>query len=138
MKDDDKEDPDFSQNSSSRNFQTSRTTRQSLAETSSGAGGKFPFIPIRTGRKKLNPSIMRCIVHIESKYKIGQRDTEGIFVDIARMVFNQPYTNSPDFNDDNLEAGVVEEDAGEDEDTERADEEAGPCQKKESTRRSDI
>ena len=44
---------------------------------------------------------MRAIVHIQSIYKISQRDTEGIFVDISRMVFNQPYTNCASFETDN-------------------------------------
>ena len=94
-------DPDFYQTSSSSNVKTDRRTRLDNKDTSKQSSGlKIPVIPIRTSRKKLNPVIMRAIVHIQSKYKLTQRDTEGVFVDISRMVYNQPYTNSPSFESD--------------------------------------
>ena len=113
-KDIEQNDSDFAQGSSSKIRQTDRTTRQDTDNISvQSSTHKFPSIPIRTSRKKLNPVIMRAVVHIQSKYKISQRDTEGIFVDISRMVFNQPYTNSASFETD-----ADEEDEDEVEETE--------------------
>ena len=76
------------------------TTRSSSsASVDSGRGGDTPVdsltrIPLRFGPRTLNPQIMRAIIHCQSTYKISDNDIEGIFVDIANMVFGQNWRKS--------------------------------------------
>ena len=130
---DDENDADFIKASTHNPVNSDRKTRQHQTEQEKDASEKtFPTIPIRTSRKKLNPDVMRAIVHIQSKYKISQRDTEGIFVDLSRMVFHQPYTNSPSYDSD---GGGAEDSDDEDENAADADPPATPLAEPEKKRR---
>ena len=56
----------------------------------------FPQIPIRTGRKSLNPELMLVFSHCLGTYKISENDLEGLLVDFANMVFKQNWIKSTD------------------------------------------
>ena len=64
--------------------------------TTSDKQSTFPQLPLRSGRKTLNPDIMLAFTHCLATYKVSERDLEGICVDIANMVFQQKWTNSGD------------------------------------------
>ena len=49
----------------------------------------FPLIPLRSGRYKLNPIVMKALVHCQSTYKASDNDIKGIVVDFMNMVDGQ-------------------------------------------------
>jgi hypothetical protein len=51
----------------------------------------FPKIKMRQGYRKLNLKVMSAMTHSQSRYKSSDRDAEGIFVDMGKMLFNQPW-----------------------------------------------
>ena len=61
---------------------------------------EFPQIPLRTGRNKLNPIVMKAIVHCQSTYKISDNDIRGVIVDFMHMVCGQKWEKEAVFDSD--------------------------------------
>ena len=78
----------------------------------------FPQIPIRFGRKTLNPKLKTAIVHIQSTYEVSDHDVMGTCVDLANMIFGQNWIkeNESDVESDDDDTGFEEEDNGKPED----------------------
>ncbi|KAK6194847.1 hypothetical protein SNE40_000387 [Patella caerulea] len=55
---------------------------------------RFPQVMIRTGHRKINESLMRCLVNCLSKYKVTTNDLIGITLQLANTVFGQHWINS--------------------------------------------
>ena len=63
----------------------------------------FPKIPVRFGRKTMNPKVMIAAVHVSSKYDISLSTTVKIFADIMNMVVGQEWTIGSETEDENAE-----------------------------------
>ena len=63
------------------------------------ASPAFPKLPVRFGRKTLNPKVMVTVVHIAAKYEISFNTVRKVFCDIANMVFGQDYSCEPESED---------------------------------------
>ena len=65
------------------------------SETASPLTMEFPQIPRRTGRNKLNPAVMKALVHCQSTYKVSDNDIKGLIVDqdTANKMKFAPLTN---------------------------------------------
>ena len=78
--------------SSSSSVCNSNTT---FSGSSSGQDVKhdvpFPKIKMRQGYRQLNPKVMSAVTHCQSRYKLSDRDAEGIFIDMGKMLFDQPW-----------------------------------------------
>lgn len=73
-----------------------RSSSLTSEDTSCGNSPKIPLIPIRFGRKSLNPKVMKAITHVCATYKVSDRDAMNFIVDIANMIFDQQWTVEPD------------------------------------------
>lgn len=86
-----------------RSIDTPRTSRAAYASK-----GKSRRVPIRTGLKTLNESVVRCTVQCYSEYKVSYNDLVGIMIKTANMIFGQDWSASP--NDQELEPELSEND----------------------------
>ena len=77
----------------------------SSSALSSSDSVAFPKIPLRFGRRSLNPKVMRAMVHCQATYKVSDNDIEGLFVDVANMVFDQDWKkgDTKDFNENEFD-----------------------------------
>jgi hypothetical protein len=90
---------------------SSVTTRLRSATPSSASSGTsltssqspFPKIPVRFGRKTLNPKVMVAAVHVAAKYDISLSTTVKIFVDLMNMVCDREWTSEAEFAEDTEE-----------------------------------
>ena len=126
-------DPRMIPSKSLRSKSSSTSSSKSAEETSS----KFPKIPLRSGRRKLNPQIMRAFVHCQATYKVSDNDIEGICVDFANLVFDQEWKKStePDFEDIGSESEEEEDDVGKDAGRSELDTSAPPKKKRRRVQR---
>ena len=68
-----------------------RSSSQSNTKDSNIYENTFPKVKIRTGRKTLNESLMRCIVQCHSAFKTTTDDLRGIIVSVANTIFGQKW-----------------------------------------------
>ena len=99
---------------------TRSSSRQSEDSGINSPQPEFPQIPLRFGRNKLNPTVMKALVHCQSTYKISDNDIKGIIVDFMNMVYGQKWEKDAifdcdgksgedtDSNDEDVETGAVE------------------------------
>ena len=85
-----------------------RTASKPTTDTSS-SGFVFPKIPIRFGRRSLNPKIMTAAVHISVKYEISFSTVIKAGCDWANFVFGQEWTVGPDFGEEDEHSEVEDE-----------------------------
>ena len=71
-----------------------RPTKRNLQGDSTSSSPEFPEVPLRFSKKELNSNFMRVFIHLQSKYKVSERDLEGIVIDLSNMLFGQQYVAS--------------------------------------------
>ena len=62
-----------------------RPTKRNLQGDSTSSSPEFPEVPLRFSKKELNSNFMRVFIHLQSKYKVSERDLEGIVIDLSNM-----------------------------------------------------
>ena len=75
------------------------SSSSSSSSTSIPPAAKFPKIPVRFGRKTLNPKVMVAAVHVASKYDISLSSTVKVIVDVMNMICDQEWTYEADFEE---------------------------------------
>ena len=93
----------FSTPSVTTRLKSSTPSSTSSSSPSSASSTSFPRIPVRFGRKTLNPKVMVAAVHVSAKYDISLTATTKIFVDVMNMVCDQEWTVEGDFDEDDIE-----------------------------------
>lgn len=73
----------------------------------------FPKVCLPDSLNTFNPIIVKALVQIMSKYKVSDRDLEGVVIDIANMIFGQEWVKSESSGADS-ESESEEEIEGED------------------------
>ena len=76
-----------------------RSSTLSTTQSNTISNQKIPKIPIRYGRKTLNPKVIKTITHVCANYKVSDRDAMNFIVDIANMIFDQEWTVEPDWEE---------------------------------------
>ena len=79
---------------------TRSSSRQSEDSGINSPQPEFPQIPLRFGRNKLNPTVMKALVHCQSTYKASDNDIKGIIVDFMNMVCGQKWEKEAIFDSD--------------------------------------
>ena len=87
---------------------SSGSSLASSVSTTASPQSAFPKIPVRFGRKTLNPKVMVAAVHVAAKYDISLSNTVKIFVDLMNMVCDQEWTSEADFDDNTEEETCAE------------------------------
>ena len=94
---------------------TRSSSRQSLESNNEPGISRFPLISLRSGRYKLNPIVMKALVHCQSTYKASDNDIKSIVVDFMNMVCGQKWEKE----------AIFDPEIKSDEDSETEDEESG-------------
>ena len=84
------------------NFQFSSplpSTRSRTSSPSPTSSTGFPKVPVRFGRRSLNPKIMATAAQISAKYEISFTTVIKAGCDWANMVFGQQWTVDPEFDE---------------------------------------
>ena len=98
----------YSSPSVTTRLKSSTPSSTSSSSPSSASSISFPKIPVRFGRRTLNPKVMVAAVHVSSKYDISLSATTKIIVDVMNMVCDQEWTVGGDFEEDAEECDVAE------------------------------
>ncbi|XP_013414654.1 uncharacterized protein LOC106176709 [Lingula anatina] len=80
-----------------------------VKETDKKQGSPFPQIKIRTGRRSLNESLMRCIVQCLAETRMSPDEVATVVVRVANMVFGQNWKKQNEKDDENDETESDEE-----------------------------
>ena len=84
-----------------------RSTRSTPDSTPIPEIGKIPKMEVRTGYKTIQPSIMECLVVMESKFKVEGRKCCQLLAYIANTVFGQSWeVEKIEDSDDHTETPV--------------------------------
>ena len=76
-------------NDSKRSTRSQDDSIKSPIASSDNVSTSFPDVPVRSGKKRINEALMRCLVQCLSDYKVSRNDLCGIVVSVANLVFHQ-------------------------------------------------
>ena len=92
--------PDAHSEITSKSEWTTSTRTKSNQFMDGTNNNQFPQIPLRFSRHKLNPTVMKALVHCQSTYKISDNDLKGIIVDFMNIVCGQKWEKEAMFDVD--------------------------------------
>ena len=86
-----------------------RLSMQRESEVTVQEASKFPELPIRTGLKTFDMTIIETLVIMESKFKVDARKARELLAYIGNTIFQQKWTVAAESKDGSVEVGVENE-----------------------------